>query len=148
MQLFARVLVPLDFSGMTPGVVGMALRLLSPEGEATLLHVVETLPAVMEGAYGVFAHRRETEEVKRLSLEKLGQIAQEHQASVRGGGRLTPLVREGKPANEIIAAAEELRSELIVIGSHGRSGLEHLLVGSVTERVLRKSRCHVFVVRG
>ena len=143
MALLARVLVPLDFSEMTPAVLGMALRLLAPDGRAVLLHVMETLPVVMEGAYGVYPHRRETEEIKRLSGEKLAQLVHEGRDP-----RLASLVREGKPANEIVAAAEELKTEAIIIGSNGRSRLEHLLVGSVTERVLRKARCHVFVVRG
>jgi len=142
MQFFARLLVPLDFSEMTPAVLSMALRLLAPDGKAVLLHVVETLPLVTEGAYGVYAHRREIDEIKRLSGEKVGQLCQE-----LGDPRLVPMMREGKPAAEIVAAAEELEAEVIVIGSHGRSRLEHLLVGSVTERVLRKARCHVFVVR-
>ncbi len=143
MQPLTSLLVPLDFSEMTPAVLRMALRLLAPEGRAVLLHVVETLPVVMEGAYGVYPHRRETEEIKRLSGEKLAQLIHETRDP-----RFVALVREGKPANEIVAAAEESKAEAIVIGSHGRSRLEHLLVGSVTERVLRKARCHVFMVRG
>jgi nucleotide-binding universal stress UspA family protein len=142
MDSFARLLVPVDFSEVTPKVLAIARDLLAPAGRLTLLHVVETLPTVMEGAYGVYAHRRDIEEMKRLTLEKLQQ--QTHDAD---DGRVEALVREGKPADEIVAAAGELRTDVIVIGSHGRSRLEHLLVGSVTERVLRRAPCHVFVVR-
>jgi nucleotide-binding universal stress UspA family protein len=143
MEAFARLLVPVDFSEVTPRVVAMARRLLADAGRCTLLHVVETLPTVMEGAYGVYAHRRDVEDIKRFSHEKLAQLAAEAQDA-----RVTAMVREGKPAQAIVDAADEVEAEVIVIGSHGRSRLDHLLVGSVAERVLRKARCHVFMVRG
>jgi nucleotide-binding universal stress UspA family protein len=143
MEPFRRLLVPLDFSEMTNLVVATARRLLAPDGHAVLLHVVETLPVVMEGTYGVYGHRRDVEEMRRRSLERLTQIV--------GGAhdtRFEPQVREGKPAHEIVAAAEAWRPDVIVIGSQSRSGLDHLLVGSVAERVLRRAPCHVFMVRG
>lgn len=142
MQPFQRLLVPLDFSEMTASVLAVARRLLAPDGKAVLLHVVETLPPVMEGAFGVYAHRRDIEEIKRRSRERLQQlVAEAHDV------RLESDVREGKPAVEIVAAAEELHTELIVIGTHGRSRLDHFLLGSVAERVLRRAPCHVFTVR-
>jgi nucleotide-binding universal stress UspA family protein len=143
MEPFQRLLVPLDFSEMTSLVVATARRLLAPNGQAALLHVVETLPLVMEGTYGVYAHRRDLEEMRRRSLERLAQLVSEAHDQ-----RLEPQVREGKPAQEILAAAEAWRPEVIVIGSQGRTGLDHLLVGSVAERVLRRAPCHVFMVRG
>jgi nucleotide-binding universal stress UspA family protein len=143
MEPFRRLLVPLDFSEMTNLVVATARRMLAPDGQAVLLHVVETLPVVMEGTYGVYAHRRDVEEMNRRSLERLAQIVGEPPDQ-----RFEPQVREGKPAYEILAAAEAWKPEVIVIGSQGRSGFDHLLVGSVAERVLRRARCHVFMVRG
>jgi nucleotide-binding universal stress UspA family protein len=142
MQPFQRLLVPVDFSAMTAAVLAVARRLLAPDGRAVLLHVVESLPSVMEGAFGVYAHRKDIDEMGRLALERLQSlIAESHDA------RLVAQVREGKPAPEIVAEAEASQAEVIVIGSHGRSGLDALLVGSVTERVLRRAPCHVFTVR-
>jgi nucleotide-binding universal stress UspA family protein len=142
MEPFRRLLVPLDFSEATNLVVATARRLLAPDGRAVLLHVVETLPLVMEGTYGVYSHRKDLEEMHRRSLERLTQLVNDS-----GDKRLEPEVREGKPAQEILSAAEKLRPDVIVIGSHGRSAFEHLLVGSVAERVLRRAPCHVFMVR-
>ncbi len=142
MTLFQRLLVPVDFSDVTPVVLATARRILAPDGVAVALHVVETLPLLTEGTLGVYAHRRDIEAMKRLALERLRHlIAEAHDA------RFVPEVREGKPAPEILAAAQQQRSEVIVIGTQGRSRLEHLLVGSVTERVLRKAACNVFTVR-
>lgn len=143
MDLFKRLLVPVDFSEITPRVIEMARRMAAPDAQILLLHTVETLPTVMEGTYGVYAHRRDVDEMVRLSRERLEQLA----AGV-GDKRIQPQVREGKPAAEIVDVAQEAGADVIVIGSHGRSRLDHLLLGSVTERVLRRARCHVFVVRG
>jgi len=55
-------------------------------------------------------------------------------------------IREGTPANEILACAHEISSDLIVIGTHGRSGFERLVLGSVAEKVLRKAACPVLTV--
>lgn len=142
MEPFRRLLVPLDLSESTNLIVATARRLLAPDGRAVLLHVVETLPLVMEGTYGVYSHRKDLEEMRRRSLERLAQLVTDAHDK-----RLEPEVREGKPAQEIISAAEKLRPDVIVIGSHGRSAIEHLLVGSVAERVLRRAPCHVFMVR-
>jgi nucleotide-binding universal stress UspA family protein len=143
MEPFKRLLVPLDFSEMTSVVVATARRLLAPDGHAVLLHVVETLPLVMEGTYGVYSHRKDLDEMRRRALERLTQLVSDTKDK-----RLEPEVREGKPAQEIISSTEKHRPEVIVIGSHGRSAFEHLLVGSVAERVLRRAPCHVFMVRG
>jgi universal stress protein A len=58
----------------------------------------------------------------------------------------TTAVRMGRPAEEIVAAAGKGKSNLIVLGTHGRSGLSHLLMGSVSERVVRHAQCPVVVV--
>ena len=112
------------------------------EGRATLFHVVEYLPTVTEGTFGVYAHRRDIDDIKRLSLEKIHEYARAH-----SGHRFETLVKEGKPAAAILDTAAALGVDLIVIGTHGRSRLDHLLIGSVTERVLRKATCSVLAVR-
>jgi universal stress protein A len=56
------------------------------------------------------------------------------------------LIREGKPADEILAAADDLDVDLIVMGTHGRSRLAHLLLGSTAEAVVRQARCPVLAV--
>jgi nucleotide-binding universal stress UspA family protein len=140
---FSNVLVPLDFSGLSLPTLDMAARLVAPGGKGTLLHVVEWLPLVTEGAFGVYPHRKDIEQLKGLSRQKLDGYA-----AKRPDVNFVGEVREGKPATVILEVAEELKPDLIVIGSHGRSGLDHLLIGSVTERVLRKADLPVLVVRG
>ena len=142
MEGFRNVLVPLDFSELSAPTLDMAARLLAEDGTATLLHVVEWLPVVTEGAFGVYPHRRDIEQLKALSREKLQTLGE-----ARTGMAFQPEIREGRPAGVILEVAEAVEPDLIVIGSHGRSGLDHFLLGSVTERVLRKAVSPVLVVR-
>ena len=130
------------FSELSEPTLETAVRVLAPEGVLTLLHVVEWLPVVTEGAFGVYPHRKDIEQLKALSLEKLDELA-----AARPDVRIETKVAEGKPASAILEEAGVLAPDLIVIGSHGRSGLDHLLIGSVAERVLRKSPTAVLVVR-
>ena len=142
MQGFKTILVPIDFSGLSVPTLETATRLLADGGVAVLLHVVEWLPAVAGGTFGVYPHRKEIEQIKALSKEKLDAYTAE-----RPEIRFETRVAEGKPAAVILETAAEVGPGLIVIGSHGRSGLDHFILGSVTERVLRKSRTAVLVVR-
>jgi nucleotide-binding universal stress UspA family protein len=60
---------------------------------------------------------------------------------------VTHVLLEGDPAAEIVAYAEDAKVDVIVMGTHGRSGVERLLMGSVAERVLRDAHCSVLVVK-
>ena len=57
------------------------------------------------------------------------------------------LVRDGQPFVQIIRCAREVKADLIVMGSHGRSGLAQMLIGSVAEKVVRKAPCSVLIVK-
>lgn len=142
MKGFENILVPVDFSEDSPVVYETALTVLADGGHLTLLHVVEFMPAVMEGTFGIYPHRKDIEKMKALSLERLQEIAGKH-----ADLDIRPAVREGKPAHVILELIGELGPDLVVMGTHGRSKLDHLLIGSVTERVIRKARCSVLTVR-
>jgi nucleotide-binding universal stress UspA family protein len=139
---FQKVLIPVDFGDHTDRVIEAGVRVLDPAGEAVLLHVVEWMPVVTEGTFGVYAHRKDIDRLRDLSRQKLEEIARRHP-----GVPLRLEVLEGRAAPAILEAAEAMRPDLIVMGTHGRSKLDHLLLGSVTERVLRKARCSVLAVR-
>lgn len=142
MKGYSKILVPLDFSELSEETLQTALRVMAEDGEAILLHVVEWMPVVTEIAFGVYAHRKDIQQLIGLSEEKLAEYVEAHP-----GRRLTTHVREGKASVAILDAAREFEPDLIVIGSHGRGGLDHLLIGSVAERVLRKATLPVLIVR-
>jgi nucleotide-binding universal stress UspA family protein len=142
MKGFSNVLVPLDFSEASEQVLRTALRVLEEGGRLTLLHVVEWMPAVTEGTFGVYAHRHDIDRLRQGSKERLQEYARAHP-----GIDFAFEIHEGKPAGVILDVAARLKPDLVVIGTHGRSRLDHLLIGSVAERVLRKSSGHVLAVR-
>jgi nucleotide-binding universal stress UspA family protein len=87
---------------------------------------------------------------------RIDQIRAEREAGVQAlvarargvGARATFLVWQGDPGPTILSAAEAERADLIVIGTHGREGVSRLLLGSVSDHVVRQARCPVLVVRG
>jgi nucleotide-binding universal stress UspA family protein len=82
-------------------------------------------------------------------LSKTQQAMNEARArAVAAGVPLVDMVMsEGAPFSEIVRAAREQNSDLIVIATHGRTGLKHALLGSVTEKVVRKAPCAVLTIR-
>lgn len=133
-------LVPVDFEAASTKALGIAKDLASRMGgEVVLVHVyqlpVYTYPGLEPSLMPGF-HAEVTAAAERAG----GALAQQE-------GNLRAVLRQGDPAVEILAAAEDLKATMIVMGTHGRQGLAHLILGSVAERVLRKSRLPVLSVR-
>jgi len=80
----------------------------------------------------------------KTTQDQMAQFVEKHLA---GFPRLTAKVISGRPFVEIIHYARNMAMDLIVIATHGRSGLKHVLMGSVAERVVRKAPCPVLSVR-
>ena len=142
MKGFQNILVPLDFSDGASTILQTALNVLGDGGTLQLLHVVEWMPAVTAGTFGIYPHRKDIEKIKELALEKL-----EESVRANPDQDVQVHVKEGKPATVILEMVAALEPDLIVMGTHGRSKLDHLLLGSVAERVIRKAPCPVLTVR-
>ena len=140
---FQRVLVPLDFSASSARRLDLAAGLVAPEGALRLLHVVEWVPSVVEGAFVGYANPKDVRAVHAESEQKLRGLA-----AAAGTQRVAVEVIEGDAAEAILEVAERERADLIVIGTHARKGLGHLLLGSVAEKIVRRSPCPVLTVRG
>ena len=145
-----KILVPLDFSEVTMSVIEHAIYLARLLGaEVWLLHVVHVPPLAEASTWldPVISPTMEQDirqQMKTTAEAKLKELAQEFASQ---GIKAEAAVREGLPFAEIIKFAEENKSDLIVMGSHGRSGLSHLLIGSVAERVVRRARCNILCVK-
>jgi nucleotide-binding universal stress UspA family protein len=140
---FARVLCPVDFSDSSQHAARLAAELVQPGSEGiTLLHVIDP-PAVYAGGERMIEIVRDLD---TYSTEHLDQWA-----ARLGAGAPAPvakLSRVGHPGAEILKVLEEEPAfELVVLGSHGRLGLERVLLGSVAEKVVRHARCPVLVAR-
>jgi nucleotide-binding universal stress UspA family protein len=93
------------------------------------------------------ATRRELLADKEMqAAEKNAKAVKE--AAQKEGIAVQAFVMTGKPADAIIETAKEKNADLIIVGSHGRTGIERLLMGSVAERVIVMSSCAVMVVKG
>jgi universal stress protein A len=141
--LFQRILCPVDFSDASQVAVEEALSLARLKGGAVkLLHVCEIpVPSSPLEVVAPGVIERGREELRReLALWR------ERAAAATQGVTVTAELRLGSPAAEILRAAGE-GCDLIVMGTHGRTGLMHLLLGSVAEKVLRKAPCSVLTVR-
>lgn len=115
-----------------------------------VLHVMQWATVVPTsfcfGRGGSYAPQIEAalETGRRQALELASSVAQTLQAA---GFRTTAAVREGDPETEILACEKDIHPDLIVMGSHHRTGFDHFLLGSVSEAVSRRSHCAVEVVR-
>ena len=142
----ARVLVPVDFSRHSEVALGYATALASRVGASVdLLHVV--VDPVAAGAWSVEFSTQNLSDLRRNLIEdaerRIARLcASAHEPTLR----LSTLVRMGQPADAITEYAKAFGINLIVMGSHGRSGLARLFMGSVAERVLRHAPCPVLTL--
>lgn len=142
---FQRILVPVDFSATSIEALRLAASLARGGAHLDLLNVGvlpdPSLAGPVPSSSVLLEIAARMAESRGSELEALRR--REVPAEV---GSATHL-REGNPAEEIVAAAQELGSDLIVLGTHGRQGLEALVLGSVAERVTQRSPIPVLVTR-
>ncbi len=142
-----RILMATDFSDYSKEALDYAVYLAKTIGaDLYLLHVYEIPMLVIPG---------ETLSVRTEVYEWLGDLKEDTAKSLEAqadkvrhqGVQVHPILKEGHPFREILNVAQEISADLIVLGTHGRTGLPHVLLGSVAERVVRKASCPVFTVR-
>jgi universal stress protein A len=141
-----RILAPIDFSKISDRCVEQAVELARTLGsEIILLHAVE--PLVLAGdLFGASAVVNVMDEVQRAAQQGLASRVKRLQE--KGRVRCRSVLVNGTAAVAIVDVAARVRADLIMMATHGRSGLSHLFLGSVAERVVRTSRCPVLTVPG
>ena len=136
-----KILVPTDFSAPSRRAMDYAAVLAKESGaEILLLHVIESLPYSVTDTLHVIDHRRALEKTAGALLENLRDELGEKELAVKS--RLA----SGAAYGEILKAARREKTDLIVMGTHGRTGMSHLLLGSVAEKVVRLAACPVLTV--
>lgn len=139
---FRTILVPTDFSAGALVAVEYALALANRTGaDVVLLHVME--PTVYSVDFA-FTYPDIEAEVRRGAIESLRQLSEG--ARVRGV-RAEHVLVAGTPFVEIGKVAADRKADLIVMGTHGRTGLAHAVLGSTAERVVRFAPCPVLTVK-
>ena len=145
MKNFSTVLVAVDFSDSSDNAFQMALSMAkSFSAKLLILHVINE-PVDLRGFY-----------VPHISFEKLEEEIEEGAQKMMESfcrrnlvdfENYASLIVAGLPYEQIIDQAEEKSADLVVLGTHGRSGLDHVLFGSTAEKVVRKSKVPVLTVR-
>jgi nucleotide-binding universal stress UspA family protein len=134
-------MVPTDFSGNAMGALRHALGYARQfRARVTLVHVVE--PMVYPPDAGLIPIN--PAQIVEASKQRLAGYARVHvpRALLQG-----TVVAYGNPPQEIAAQAERMRADLIVISTHGYTGLKHMVLGSTAERVVRHAHAPVLVIR-
>jgi nucleotide-binding universal stress UspA family protein len=135
-----KILVPVDFSESSLKAVETAVAIAADNSQITVIHVLQPMPAYDIGA-------RYVADIDEQHAHKVRESLQQQLADSRFKG-ISIEAKIGNPPHEITEFAEANNFGLIVIPSHGRTGVTRLLVGSVAERVVRLAHCPVLVLRG
>jgi len=143
-----KILIPVDFSPHAEHAFGYAAALARRLGAVlTLVHVVEDPFAA--GAWGAEGYVPNVGELlQELIAGAERQLAPWKERPAAQGLTVKTAVITGRPAQAIIEHAGSAGCDLIVMATHGRTGLSHAVMGSVAERVLRRAPCPVLTVRG
>lgn len=142
--MFSRILCPIDFSEVTDEIIAYAADLAGRYGsELHVLHVIPNLnyftpyESFLTPENLVAIEQNIGREVERDFQKVLAKLDRE----------VVKVIRTGVTFVEIIDYIKEQGIDLVVMGTHGRSGIEHILIGSVAEKVVRKSPCPVLTIR-
>jgi nucleotide-binding universal stress UspA family protein len=145
MFAIASILVPTDFSENARRALDYATELARVSGATLhLMHVVEPVVYPADWSYAQVGFADIEQELVENATKELAKLKEQLTAS---NISTTTAVRRGRASDEICSYCSEHGISMIAIGTHGRSGLEHFLFGSTTERVLRKAPCPVLSVR-
>ncbi len=156
---FKRIFCPVDLSGFSLEALKLAVKVAeASEGTLDILHVIhnpfdevymseitQTDPALIDVYAGEPQRRakilRATEEHSEVLLKQFCHDVAQHYGKVRYH------VRRGDPFEAILDATEDLRTDLVVLATHGRTGLKRLVIGNVAEKIVRHAPCPVLTVK-
>ena len=140
-----KVLVPIDFSDYSKNSLRYAVNFAKQfNAEIYLIYVVEPViypPDFSMGQIAIPSVNAEWDERAKVELDNLAKT------EIPEGVNVKTILKNGKPFLEIIDTASEENIDLIIIATHGHTGMEHLLFGSTAEKVVRKAPCPVLTLR-
>ena len=138
-----KILCPIDHSDCSKEALKYAVSFaMKDEAKLLLLHIID-IRSFNDGLEAMSIQIPDEETLEQLRVKLLNCIPEE----IRDDMDVEALVVQGIPFAEIIGTAKEKDIDMIVIGSHGRTGISHMMLGSVSEKVVRKAPCPVLTVR-
>jgi nucleotide-binding universal stress UspA family protein len=146
MTRIARILVPVDYSAHSDRAIEYAVTMAKHFGACVeLFHVVED--PFEAGGWGSETYLSDLDGIRQRAIEEATvRIERCRSAIPASDASVVATVRMGHVANTIVDYAGTLPADLIVMGTHGRTGLAHFIIGSVAERVVRLAPCPVLTV--
>jgi len=143
--MFEKLLYPTDFSDVSKKALDYIVQLKEAGAkEVIVLHVLDQKGI---DAFYRYAPGSAEDVIRRIEEATVAQIRAIETALEEKGFKVTIRITRGIPLQEILKAEEKEKVSAIVIGSHGKTNLEEMLLGSVSETVIRKSKSPVFVIR-
>jgi nucleotide-binding universal stress UspA family protein len=146
MKQIRQVLYATDFSAASRRALDTAMALAkSQKARLTIMHVLAPIVLVPEQYLDAMTMDRLQKQARQWSTRRLASVAMR---AKKAGVKASVLLREGDAADQIVRACRSTKSDLIVMGTHGRRGLQKFFLGSVAERVVATAPCPVVTVRG
>ncbi len=140
-----KVLVPIDFSDFSKSALRYAISFAKTyNADIILVYVVEPVIYPPDFSMGQIAIPAVNTEWDTKAKDELDRLAK---TEIPSDIKVTTVIKTGKPFVEIIDTATEYNADIIIIATHGHSGVEHILFGSTAEKVVRKAPCPVLTLR-
>lgn len=144
MEQIKSIMVPIDFSEYSKNALKYAIDFAKQfNAKMYLIYVVEPIIYPADFSMGQIAIPSADIDLQSRANEELINLAK----TIGSGLHVETIIKTGKPFVEIIDTAKEKDVDLIIIATHGHTGVEHLLFGSTTEKVVRKAPCPVLTLR-
>ncbi len=141
----SKVLVPIDFSDYSKSALKYAVSFVKYFGaQLILVYVVEPVIYPPDFSMGQIAIPSVDLDMDKRAAEELHRLSEQE---IPSEIKVKSIVKTGKPFIEIIETAGEENVDLIIIATHGHTGMEHILFGSTAEKVVRKAPCPVLTLR-
>jgi universal stress protein A len=144
-RMIKRILVPIDFSEYSKNALKYAVPMAEQTGaDLYLIYVVEPTVYPADLGFGQVVLPGVEDELREKGGKELAALIGRE---IGGRVKASAAVRTGKPHQEILLEAREKEIDLIIMATHGHTGVEHMLFGSTAERIVRNARCPVLTIR-
>lgn len=144
-QMIHKVMVPIDFSDYSKNALRYAAQFSKQfKAKMFLVYVVEPMIYPADFSMGQVAIPSTDIDLQKRGEEELNNLAKNF---IDPATEVVTIIKTGKPFVEIIETASEEDIDLIIMATHGHTGVEHLLFGSTAEKVVRKAPCPVLTLR-
>lgn len=145
MEMIKKILVPIDFSDYSKKALQYTVKFAkSFSAELYLVYVIEPMVYPADLSMGQMVIPQSEVNLSEKANNELAELATN---AIGESLKYNILIKTGKPFMEVIETASEVDADLIIIATHGHTGVEHLLFGSTSEKVVRKAPCPVLTLR-